>query len=77
MTTLELQTRKVELAKRILSSNNEELIEKMSNLYNKIAGSYPCDFTIEEVAQACEEAIKQYKEGTITPHSQIKRKVHE
>lgn len=36
---------------------------------------YPCDFTIDEVAEACEKAIKQHEEGTTIPLSQIKRKI--
>lgn len=75
MTVLEFQAKKAELAKRILCSDDESIINKLSNFYNSITETYPCDYTEKEVAKACEEAIRQYKEGRITPHSEMKRKI--
>ena len=75
MITLKLQAKKAELARRILNTDNEELIDKLSGLYDKLSiEKYPCDYTIEEVAQACEDSIQQYKKGEIIPDSEIKRK---
>ncbi|MDH6356382.1 hypothetical protein [Parabacteroides sp. PF5-9] len=74
MTTLELQAKKAELAKRILNSDNEELITKLADLYDKLAvNKYPCDYTEDEVLQACEAAMQEYETGTLS-HDQIKRK---
>lgn len=76
MTALELQAKKAELARRILSSDNEDLINRLSNLYNKITvNKYPCDYSEEEVLHACEAAMKEFEEGTLTPSDQIKRKI--
>lgn len=75
MTVLELQAKKAELARRILSLNDENIINKLANYFSSLTEYYPCDYTVEEVAQACEEAIKQHKEESLTPHSQIKRKI--
>lgn len=75
MTTLELQAKKAELARRILSSDNEDLINKLSNLYNKLTvNKYPCHYTENEVLQACESALQEYEAGTLTPGEQVIKK---
>lgn len=75
MTALELQAKKAELARRILSLDDESIINKLSNLYNSLTNSYPCNYSVEEVAQACQDAIQQHKEGKTIPLSKIKRKI--
>jgi hypothetical protein len=35
----------------------------------------PCDYSVEEVAQACQKAIQQHKEGKTIPLNDIKRKI--
>ena len=76
MTTLELQAKKTELAKQILNSNSEELVNKLFDLYNKlIADKYPCNYTEDEVLQACETAMQEFEAGTLVASNQIKRKV--
>ncbi|MDR1161554.1 MAG: hypothetical protein LBK45_04355 [Tannerellaceae bacterium] len=75
MTVLELQAKKAELAKCILALDDESIINKLSNLYSNLTNNYPCDYSIEEVAQACREAIRQHKEGKTIPLSDIKHKV--
>jgi|GEM_PF-5393067 hypothetical protein len=74
MTVLELQAKKAELAKRILLLDDESIINKLSNLYTSLTENYPCDFSVEEVVKACEEAIQQHEEKRTIPLSQIKRK---
>ncbi len=76
MTTLELQNKKVELASQILTSDNEEIINQLSKLYTKLTKKqFPCDYTIEEIAQACEGAVQDYEAGKLIPLSEIKRKI--
>jgi hypothetical protein len=76
MTSLELQTKKADLVRSILNSDNEEIINKLSDLYKKLTvKNYPCDYTQEEILQSCKEAIEEYKAGGGTPHDKIKRKV--
>jgi hypothetical protein len=75
MTVIELQAKKVELARRILLLDDESIINKLSNLYNNLTSSCPCDYSVEEVAQACQKAIQQHKEGKTIPLNNIKRKI--
>jgi hypothetical protein len=75
MTVLELQAKKAELARRILSLDDESVINKLSNLYSNLTNNYPCDYSVEEVALACEKAIQQHKEGKTISLNDIKRKI--
>lgn len=76
MNTLELQAKKAELARQILNTDNEDLINALSNLYSKLtANKYPCDYTEDEVLRACEDSIAEYEAGSLTSHDQVKRKV--
>lgn len=72
---MELQIKKAELAKLILSSDNEDIINKLSELYHNLTvQKYPCDYSEEDVLKACETAIQEYEAGTLVPGNQIKRK---
>lgn len=75
MTVLEIEAKKAELARHILSLDDENILNKLTSLYNNLTQNYPCDFTIEEVVKACEKAIEQHEKGTTIPLSSIKRKI--
>lgn len=54
-------------------NSSVSLKQEKNNLKNSVM-SPPCQYTIEELTENAEIAIKAYKAGKGTPHEQIKRK---
>jgi len=76
MTTLEINAKKAEIVQSILNNiDTEEALDAVSELLDKLSlRQPPCQYTIEELNERAQRAIKDYESGKGIPHEQIKRK---
>lgn len=77
MTIIELNARKAEIVRAILNDiETEEALDALSDLLRKLHVSRqpPCQYTVEELNDRAEQAIRDYEAGKGIPHEEIKRK---
>jgi len=74
MATLELQAKKAELAKDILSLESEEIVNELSRIFNSLMTKYPCMHTPEEIIAGAKGAVKAYREGRGVSHEEMKKR---
>ncbi len=81
MTQLELQARKLNLIQDIINTiDNDELMSRLESAYkrlkNSAAGQHrPCAYTLEEVNERLDEAVKAVKEGRVYTSSQVREQL--
>lgn len=67
---MEIQTLKIELAKRLLESDDVKLIEDVKNLFDKKEQDF-WNTLPEHVKRGIEKSQQQAIEGKITPHEVV------
>ena len=73
MTTIELEAKKAELAKRILTENNESVINKVMDYFTKVkkTANPPCQYTLEELKLSVREAEEEIRYGRLTNQEDV------
>ena len=76
MTLLELKARKAELIQAILNDvDNEEVLNELSDVLKKNTIKHPGLFSVLELNERADKAIRNCKAGKGIPHEMIQRKV--
>ena len=70
---MNIQTEKIELAKMLLETDDEKLLEQIKNLFEKREKDFWEDLP-NHVKGGIENSLKQAKEGLITPHADVMKK---
>ncbi|SEF72339.1 MULTISPECIES: hypothetical protein [Parabacteroides] len=78
MTQLDLQARKLNLIQDIINTiDNEELMSRLEAAYKRLkksaspAAKRPCTYTLEEVEERLDEAVKADKAGDYVTHEDV------
>jgi molybdopterin converting factor small subunit len=77
MTTIELYTKREELIKSILTIDNEELLNKLSQAIKQYRKKMPCTYSVEEIQQRAAEFETIIESGDTTqfiPHDEAFKK---
>lgn len=81
MTHLELQARKLNLIQDIINTiDNDELMTRLEAAYKRLKKSAavekrPCAYTLEEVNERLDEAVKAVKEGRVYTSNQVREQL--
>lgn len=81
MKHLELQARKLNLIQDIINTiDNDELMTRLEAAYKRLkksaaADKRPCCYTIEEVNERLDEAVKAVNEGRVYTSSQVRERL--
>jgi hypothetical protein len=70
---MNIQTEKIELAKRLLDTDDESIIKQVKDIFE----SHEKDFwneLPEHVKAGIEKSRKQAEEGLLTPHNEVKKR---
>ena len=70
---MNIQAEKIELAKMLLETDDEKLLEQIKNLFEKREKDFWEDLP-NHVKEGIENSLQQAKEGLITPHADVMKK---
>ncbi|MGZ3873537.1 MAG: hypothetical protein ACXVJD_11495 [Mucilaginibacter sp.] len=70
---MDLQTEKIELAKRLLETNDEALLLQIKGIFERNDKDFWNDLP-EHVKVGIDLAKKQVAEGKLTPHDEVMKK---
>jgi hypothetical protein len=74
MSTLELEIRKSELARKILNESNEDVVNMLMVFFREIethTAKLPCQFTVEQLKSEIAEAMDDVRNGRMTTHEEL------
>jgi hypothetical protein len=73
MTTIELNTQKVELVKQILSEEDESVLTNVVTYFRKLKEKKvpPCQMTVKELRQDVLEAMDDIQKGQVFSHEEV------
>lgn len=68
---MDVQTEKIELAKRLLETNDEELLQQIKVVFenHQIEENLP-----EHVKEGIQKSLQQASDGLLTPHDEVMKK---
>lgn len=77
MTILELEAKRAELARSILSIDSEEVLNELSNTLNVLTKKMPCSHSVEELRAGADRVTAAWKSGDMsqfTSHEDVEKR---
>lgn len=77
MTALEIEAKRAQLARSILSIDSEEILEELSITLKNLTAKMPCRHSIDEIRAGADRVTLAWKSGDMsqfTPHEMVEKR---